>query len=628
MRNCIIALYFLQATAMAVAQQTVSVPDSLLYRQVNPDMLELQSMPWTEGCDSIYIIQWKKYFYYHSDSLFHLIATRPLEEIYADVWYFYDVLPKPYNTKDKLSIGIWQTEREKLAQAAKRYKSKALEQELDVFDSQHILKGIISNPAIWDHYWKLLGKYERKKEYLTKLRILNSMLIYCSGLWTGALSMRIENERVMPIQVINEILYTLERLEGSSDIGYGLYFHIGLIYYNFGFYDKAIPLFWKRLEKPHCYYQDRSLMRARDYLGAYYSMVGDYDRSDSLYLSILLCPDSVFQRPIDETVAIGNLARNAMLRGEHAEARRLYDIAIPRALEVGETALAGGYAVHLGRMFLQNNEIDKSREWIQTAHNYCGDPPEWNQIAIYTLERDYCLKTNQAEKAAACIDAITSIQAAESETHNTRLLAYAEQEAYESEKALKDEQIKMQNNRLIFISVVLVLALAALGMLIYFYRMKQEKNRALYRQIKEKDQLIKQMDELTQKYIPSIPQKQVHANTKYQKIFDNFHAYLLCDKKFKNPVIDYTQVVVTLSTNKTYLYEAVKSVKGTSPNEYVNGIRLDEVRKMIESHSGYTLVTIASECGFNSYRTFNRLFRKTYRIGPAEYARLARTERK
>ena len=630
MKKWIIALYLLLATSIAVAQQTMIVPDSLLHRQVNSAMLELQSQPWTEGCDSIYNTQWKKYFYYNSDSLFEMIATRPSAEVVAEVWYYYDVLPKPYNSNDKLNIGIWQTEREKLVKAAKRYKSKALEWELDVFDVQFNFFEKITNPAVWDDYWRLVDKYDRKKEYRTKLRILNSMLIYCSGLWTGALSTRIEKEHVPAIQVMNEILSTLEHLQGHADIGYGSCFHIGLIYYNFGFYDKAIPLFWKCLEQPHFFYYSRARMRARDYLGAYYCMQGDYERSDSLYLSILLCTDSVFQRPIDETVAIGSLAKNAMLRGEQAEAQRLYSVALPRALEVGDTALASGYAVQLGCLYLQNNETDKVREWLDIAHNYliAGNDPIRNWNIYYTLARDYYLKTNQADKAATCIDSIAFIQASEADSHNTRLLAYAEQKAYELEKALHDKHIKMQNNRLIFISVVLALMLVTLGILVYFYRMKQGKNRALYRQIKEKDLLIKQMDEMMPKQPPTVHQNKVQGKTKQHQIFDKFHAYLLRDKNFTNPDIDYMQIVTTLSTNKTYLYDAVKTVTGKTPNEYVNNLRLDEVRKMLETHSGYTIMAIVSECGFNSYKTFHRLFRKIYRLSPAEYTKLALKQRK
>jgi len=135
-------------------------------------------------------------------------------------------------------------------------RSKVLEQELDVFDSKYEYMDSITNPEVWDSYWRLVEKYKRKGEYPTKLRILHSMLIYCSGLWTGSLPGRIENEHVPVIQVINEILSTLEHLDDRYEIGYGIYVHIGLIYYNFGLYDKAIPLFWKYMDKPHCCYYE------------------------------------------------------------------------------------------------------------------------------------------------------------------------------------------------------------------------------------------------------------------------------------------------------------------------------------------------------------------------------------
>ena len=96
----------------------------------------------------------------------------------------------------------------------------------------------------------------------------------------------------------------------------------------------------------------------------------------------------------------------------------------------------------------------------------------------------------------------------------------------------------MQNNRLIFISIVLALALATLGILVYFYRMKQEKNRALNRQIKEKDGLIRQMNELTQQHTPSIPQN--HGNTKQQQIF-----HRLFRKTYRISPAEYTRLAGT-----------------------------------------------------------------------------------
>ena len=178
----------------------------------------------------------------------------------------------------------------------------------------------------------------------------------------------------------------------------------------------------------------------------------------------------------------------------------------------------------------------------------------------------------------------------------------------------------------LLISVILALVLTILGLMVYLYRTKQKKNRALFRQIKEKDQLIKQMDHLWQQYPSPVEQKYERGNTKQQLLFGRFHAYLLQDKNFTNPDMDYIKIATALTTNKTYLYEAVKVVSGKSPIEYINGLRVDETRKMLESRSDYSIMVIASECGFNSYRTFQRLFRKTYRLSPAEYCKLTKTE--
>jgi len=67
--------------------------------------------------------------------------------------------------------------------------------------------------------------------------------------------------------------------------------------------------------------------------------------------------------------------------------------------------------------------------------------------------------------------------------------------------------------------------------------------------------------------------------------------------------MDYIKIATALTTNKTYLYEAVKVVSGKSPIEYINGLRVDETRKMLESRSDYSIMVIASECGLLiSYR--------------------------
>ena len=71
----------------------------------------------------------------------------------------------------------------------------------------------------------------------------------------------------------------------------------------------------------------------------------------------------------------------------------------------------------------------------------------------------------------------------------------------------------------------------------------------------------------------------------------------------------------------------MKIVTGKTLQEYINSFRLDEAKKMLDTHSKFTVEGIALECGFNTCRTFYRLFKEKYKLTPAEYGKLAKRER-
>jgi len=116
------------------------------------------------------------------------------------------------------------------------------------------------------------------------------------------------------------------------------------------------------------------------------------------------------------------------------------------------------------------------------------------------------------------------------------------------------------------------------------------------------------------------------GNEQQRKLVSKLNNYLLSNNNFTNPDIERDSLISELATNKTYLYDAIKIVTGKTLQEYINSFRLEEARRLLDSRSEYTILSIASACGFNSYRTFQRLFRKKYRLSPGEYSKLARTE--
>jgi len=200
------------------------------------------------------------------------------------------------------------------------------------------------------------------------------------------------------------------------------------------------------------------------------------------------------------------------------------------------------------------------------------------------------------------------------------------------------EKIRNRNYFLSALGGCILLAIA-LGIWIYYSRTIVRKNRGLYRQIKEQDRLAEELEAMTKQYeqitqlAPIVADDNVAEvesvilpGTKQQRLLiSNLREYLLKDKYFARFDIDTQELVPELATNRTYLYEALKAVVGKTPMEYVNSLRMDEAKRLLEQ-SDLTIETIAEECGFNTSRTFYRQFRDRYRITPAEYRKIAENQ--
>jgi AraC-like DNA-binding protein/tetratricopeptide (TPR) repeat protein len=571
-----------------------------------------------EGSDSIFYAVEGKTYYYNVDSICRRIATHKPEDIAEELWYFYHIV-------DICGPERRRTDREKIAEAADRYKSEALRRELDVYDTYICFQPPLTED-IWNKSRALAEEYERRNDLQTKLRILQRMLYFCSGFPTNLVSERIGNDKLPVVKLFDDILATLDRLKGECFLFEPGYFYrqIGLIYYTFRFYDKAIPLLWKALDQPVGHFYNRNIMIARDYLGDYYRNEGNYALSDSLYLAMLESRENVFLRNTYEAVAIGGLAANANLRGEKEKASKLYDIALERALQVKDFTLAGGYAARVGRLSLEKGEPGKALELIGKAQEYLivGGLPLRNWEGYYTLSRDYYLKTNRANIAALYIDSIASVQAEQEEIYNLQLLNYAEQQNYEQESARKEEQLRRQQTRIRLVSGILSFTLLSLAAVFTLYRRQRKKNYALFLKIMEQDA---GKPEIENPPMPPSGENAAEASRRH-KLFLSLRTYLLADRNFAKTEIDTGMLVSELSTNRSYLFEAIKLFTGKTLQEYINDLRLEEARKILENTED-SIEEIALKCGYNTARTFYRLFRSRYNISPAAYRRMSRVSR-
>jgi len=172
---------------------------------------------------------------------------------------------------------------------------------------------------------------------------------------------------------------------------------------------------------------------------------------------------------------------------------------------------------------------------------------------------------------------------------------------------------------------------------VYYHRLILKKNRALVLQIKKQRLLRKELDLLqyhcetfTQKETSAVKENRTGAITKelpgseqQRRLVACLREYLLSNENYSNPNIDREELLVALSTNRTYLYEAVKMVTGKTLQEYTYSIQLEIAKQMLENHPEYKIEAISPLCGFGSVRTFYRIFKEHYDMSPAEYRKIA-----
>lgn len=82
---------------------------------------------------------------------------------------------------------------------------------------------------------------------------------------------------------------------------------------------------------------------------------------------------------------------------------------------------------------------------------------------------------------------------------------------------------------------------------------------------------------------------------------------------------DINRLCHEMHTSKSQLFRKTKALIGVTPNQYINQIRYQIARELLENQKYSTVKAVAYHIGFKDEKYFSRNFKKRFGKNPSEY---------
>lgn len=79
------------------------------------------------------------------------------------------------------------------------------------------------------------------------------------------------------------------------------------------------------------------------------------------------------------------------------------------------------------------------------------------------------------------------------------------------------------------------------------------------------------------------------------------------------------QISAKFEISEKYLFNFIKEQTGYSLGDYIESLRLEYATELLHSELDRNITSISQECGYTSYNTFYKAFRRNYSISPSKY---------
>ena len=102
-----------------------------------------------------------------------------------------------------------------------------------------------------------------------------------------------------------------------------------------------------------------------------------------------------------------------------------------------------------------------------------------------------------------------------------------------------------------------------------------------------------------------------------QEWLQAFEAF--AKKNLSEVTLNIPRLAQEFAMSESTLLRQLKRLTGLTPVKYLQELRLDLARQLMENHNQMSVQKVASEIGYQDVRSFSRVFKKRFGVSPSEY---------
>lgn len=249
------------------------------------------------------------------------------------------------------------------------------------------------------------------------------------------------------------------------------------------------------------------------------------------------------------------------------------------------------------------------------------------QIEALTSFSHFCRSTKQYKKALELIAHRDSIQQLynemQKEKDSKNLADRLEIQELQFNLEKKDTELEYSRHLTyaIIISIMIFIALSPIAFYLIKWKITSSQNKA-----KKKAPLqetVNNQQDKQQKATVISPSKSIDRpkspTQQNTTLFAYIHTVVMDHNRFLSKDLSIEFVTKEVKSNRDYVSKAVNMCTGMDFTTWINNLRIDYAIAAIHKESTLDLGTLSEQCGFKSYATFNRNFKRYKGVTPRAF---------